>query len=98
MKYFLNPGSVDKSTKKFDVQKNAKRILKRLYPVNLETEAVIQNNVEPANLNVILSENPLIDELKECIRKSSTTAASKNLESGFDSLNKEFKLFVQTGI
>ena len=65
MKYLLSAASVDKSTKKLDMQKNAKCILERLYPVNLETEAEnsseINDIVEPANLNIILSENPMID-------------------------------------
>lgn len=51
MKYLLNPVSVDKSTKKFDMQRNAKCILKRLYSKNLDTEAVIQNNAEFDALN-----------------------------------------------
>ena len=81
MKYLLNPASVDKSTNKFDMPNNAKCIHKRLNPVKLETEAEnsseIIDIVEPLILNIIISENPMIDELKECIRKISTTASSK---------------------
>ena len=97
-KYLLDPAYVDKSTKRSEIQKNAKCLLKRLYPV---TEAEIENSseingfVEPANVNIIIAENPMIDELKECIRK--TTASRKYLENEFDTLNKDFKLFELTG-
>ena len=101
MKYLHNLASVDKSKKKLNMQKNAKCILKRLYPVNLETEAEnsseINDIVEPANLNTNPSGNPMIDKLEECIRKSSTMASSKNLDSEFDTRNKEFELFELTG-
>ncbi|KAI6651306.1 hypothetical protein LOD99_5272 [Oopsacas minuta] len=100
MKYLLNPASINNSIKKSDMLKTAKGILKRLHPIQAETNDIIEanttqinNTTELSNLNLVPSKSLMLDELRKSTRKSTT---NKILEDDFHFLAKEFSLFEST--
>ena len=103
MKYLLDPASIGKTIKKSEIQKTAKSILKRLYPINAEVETVVNSSDiddinEIPNSNPGHSDNPMLDELMESIRKSTTSSRSnEEIEDYFNYLSKEMNLFEITG-
>ncbi|KAI6647643.1 hypothetical protein LOD99_8608 [Oopsacas minuta] len=104
MKYLLNPESIDNSIKKSDLLKTAKVILKCLYPIQAETNDIIEANTTQINnttelsyLNLVPSKSIMLDELRESIHKSTTTTTTKILEDDFHFLAKEFSHFEATG-
>ena len=98
MKYLLDPASVSRIIKKSDMQKTAKSLFKRLYPIDADmTVNTSEIDVtEIANSNPVHLENPMLGELMEHIRRT-TTKGSQNNEDDFHSLAKEFSLFEITG-
>ena len=103
IKYLLDPASIGKTIKKSEIQKTAKSILKRLYPINAEVETVVNSSDiddinEIPNSNAGHSDNPMLDELMESIRKSTTSSRSnEEIEDYFNYLSKEMNLFEITG-
>ncbi|KAI6657096.1 hypothetical protein LOD99_15882 [Oopsacas minuta] len=90
IKYLLNPASIDNSIKKSDLLKTAKGILKRLYPIQAETNNIIEDNTtqinnttELSNLSIVPSKSIMLDELRESIRKSTTHLQTKFLKTTF---------------
>ena len=89
---------------KSEIQKTAKSILKRLYPINAEVETVVNSLDILDDINEIPNSKsghldyPMLNELMESIRKSTTISKNnKEIEYYFKYLSKEMNHFDITG-
>ena len=75
MKYLIHPSSIDNKE-----IRPAEGILRRLFPIQVATDYIIEAitlqiniNIKLSNSNPVLSQNIMIDELRKSIRKSTNT-------------------------